>query len=366
MNVNNFNNNNNLEDNDAQLRKTTINFNTFNKPPLVKLELLNNTNPLINLVLQCLANIKTLIAYYFNPTKEQKIKKKSIENPNIKFLGPSFLKLLDNLWKSQNKKYSPREIHEVLNGLMQNKYKSNDPGVIMNFILNQLDNELSANIVNNNEDDPFLHFNEVESLQKYQASFQSNFTKISVCFFSTIKKVKYCKRCCNQSFFFSTTPVINIYIEANQNDFGFNNMNLEENLYVYLTKDEDSHIKENCYICCAESEKNISQLIYTTPEMLIFNINRDKDPNNIKHFKYPMKFNGTKVINKDIQLPNYELTTVIKKVVNNKNVMFVAYCKSFIDGKWYMYYNNNIENLENENDLIDDKRTCLLIYSEKK
>ena len=48
-----------------------------------------------------------------------------------------------------------------------------------------------------------------------------------------------------------------------------------------------------------------------------------------------------KVINKDVQLPNYELTTVIKKAVNNNNVMFAAYCKNFIDGKWYIPSGDN-------------------------
>ena len=334
---------------------------------IVKLELLNNFNPLINLVLVCLSNIKSLLLYYFNPNKELKILHKSKENPGRKYLGPSFLKLLDNLWKSQQNEYSPKEIHEVLNILMNNKYGSNDPGVVMNFILNQLNSELIINPVNNGENDPFLQFNEKESLQKYGEIMRQNTTKISDCFFSTIEMIKNCKACHYKSYFFRPAPVINIYIETTKNDIGFNNLSLEENLYVYLTNEDNQCIKENCQSCCAESEKNVSQLIYLTSEILIFNINRDKDPNNIKHFKYPMFFDGNKVINKDVQLPNYELTTVIKKAVNNNNVMFAAYCKNFIDGKWYIYYsyNNNIEILNNQNELIDDKRACLLIYTGK-
>ena len=83
------------------------------------------------------------------------------------------------------------------------------------------------------------------------------------------------------------------------------------------------------------------------------------------HFTYPMHFNGKKIINSDAPTQNYELTTVIKKVINNNDVMFVAYCKSFIDNKWYIYNNNNIEILNDLKDLIDDKRACLLIYTGK-
>ena len=265
FNINNINNNN-LEDNDAQLRKKAIDFNSFNKPPLVKLELMNNHNLLINLILLCLSNIKSLLLYYFNQAKEQKILHKSKENPGRKFLGPSFLKLLDNLWKSQKQEYSPKEIHEVLNLLMNNKYGSNDPGVIMNCILNQLNNELILNNpVNNGENDPFLQFDEKASLQKYGEIMRQSTTKISDCFFSTIKLQKNCKNCHYNSYFFRPSPVINIYIETMKNDLGINNLSLEENLYVYLTNEDNKCIKEFCQACCGESEKNVSQLIYLTP-----------------------------------------------------------------------------------------------------
>jgi hypothetical protein len=327
--------------------------------------MLNNTNPLINIVLRCLSNIETLLLYYFNPNKEQKILQKSIANPNLKFLGPSFLKLLDNLWKSEKKEYSPKEIHGVLNELMLNKYLSNDPGVIMNFILNQLDNELILNRANNNMNDPYMQYNESESLKMYGDIMAKNNTKISGFFFSTIKMRKSCRGCQQISYFFSPTPVINIYIETLPNDIGFNNLSLEENLYAYLTNKENEQIKENCLICEGETVKNVSQTIYATPEILIFNINRDKDPKYVKHFSYPMHFDGKKIINSDAPTQNYELTTVIKKVINNNNLMFVAYCKSFIDNKWYIYHNNNIEILNDLKDLIDDKRACLLIYTGK-
>ena len=44
-----------------KLRKKKIDLTTIQKPPIVKLELLNNFNPLINLVLVCLSNIKSLL-----------------------------------------------------------------------------------------------------------------------------------------------------------------------------------------------------------------------------------------------------------------------------------------------------------------
>ena len=92
---------------DEELRKKPIHLDEFKSPPLVKI-LSFNTNYLINLILYCLSNVKTLLSYYFNSKKEEKIKKKSKENPNNAYLGPSFLKLLDHIWKSTDKEYFPK------------------------------------------------------------------------------------------------------------------------------------------------------------------------------------------------------------------------------------------------------------------
>jgi hypothetical protein len=104
---NNINNNNYYEDDDKILRKKEIDFQNLKEPNLVYLSFLQNTNPLINIVLQCLSNIKDVSFYYLNPEKEEKILKKSKDNPNNTYLGPSFLTLLDHLWKSQYKEYAP-------------------------------------------------------------------------------------------------------------------------------------------------------------------------------------------------------------------------------------------------------------------
>ena len=57
-----FNINNNVDDNDFEddekLRKKDIDFGNLNKPTLNYLILQQNENPLINIILQCLSNIK--------------------------------------------------------------------------------------------------------------------------------------------------------------------------------------------------------------------------------------------------------------------------------------------------------------------
>ena len=113
--INNINDNNNNDNNQIfedyeNLRKQKINFDNINNPPLIKLLFIDDTNPLVNLVLQCISNIKTLVLYYFNPKKEEKILLKANNDPNNCYLGPSFLKLLDHLWKSNQKEYDTTEM----------------------------------------------------------------------------------------------------------------------------------------------------------------------------------------------------------------------------------------------------------------
>ncbi len=83
-------------------------------------------------------------------------------------------------------------------------------------------------------------------------------------------------------------------------------------------------------------------------------------------FSYPEKFEGKKIINNKVNIPNYELATIIKKNNNNNfnNFNYIAYFKSIIDKKWYSYNNQTIESIGNyENIIFDLKNTILLIYT---
>ena len=95
-----------------------------------------------------------------NPDKEKKILQKSKNNPHGDYLGPSFLKLLDYLWKSNQNEYSPNEIHNSLKKIMK-IYNLDDAGLIIKNILNQLNEELIINPIKiNDNNDPYDNFNE--------------------------------------------------------------------------------------------------------------------------------------------------------------------------------------------------------------
>ena len=355
----------NMDENDENLRKKEINLKEIHNPLLIHLSNIDNTNPLINLILQCLSNIKTLLYYYFNPFKEEKILQKSKQNPNNDYLGPSFLKLLDHLWKSKKKEYYPEEIHKILKKLMLNDYKSNDPGKIISFILTKLHEELkiNENINNQNEDDPFSHFNEYLAYNNYFKIIDKQKTKITTSFYSTLKIKKLCIACNYPSYFFEAIPIINLFLDVDNHVTQL--LHFEDFKYRSIKK-ENEQIKELCYACAdgEEKKKNISKDIYYLSEIIIININREKDPNHKITFKYPECFDPKKIFNKDIDFKVYNLMTVIKKDGNNNPYKYIAYCKNFIDNNWYSYNNEQIELIKDyKNYIFDGKYACMLIYA---
>ena len=132
-----------------------------------------------------------------------------------------------------------------------------------------------------------------------------------------------------------------------------------------LLNDKDKGVtNENCIICDnSQQKKYVMNNIYLTSEIVIINIIRKNDPNYTISFNYPEQFDGKIVINEKLDLPNYQLITVIKKIINNNNFQFVEYFKSFTNNQWYIYYNGNTKLLNNKNNIFDDKYACLLIYS---
>ena len=386
---NNINNNNYYEDDDKILRKKEIDFQNLKELNFVYLSFLQNSNPLINIVLQCLSNIEYLAMYYLNPEKEGKILKKSKDNPNNTYLGPSFLTLLDHLWKSQHKEYAPLEIHKVLKKLMKNNYNTNDASIIINFILNELDVELSLNQNDNIEqDDPHEHYDEGKIREKFINKFNQNHNQISDTFFSSIETNKKClnsnHKDVKNEYYFETTPSINIYLTESNEIICDNPETQKLSLEEYFKKlliEKDKEYVENCVTCESSQKKSIIKEVFTISTVLIIVINRDQDPNNTRYFKYPEKIDSDKIINinkevvingKKIQfqleIMNYELGAVIKKNKNkDNNFEFTAFYKNFIDNKWYLYNNQKIMLIQSDYEyyVFDEKNAYVLIYYKK-
>ena len=328
--------------NNPILNSKKIDLNKINKM-YVKINLLKDTNPLINLIIQCLTNIKTFCAYYVNPKKEEKILSKSKQNPNGVYFGPSYLKLLIDIWGNQRGEYSPIEIHKVLKELMRNNYNSNNSGFIMKFILDKLFWELNPD---NNQQINLEYVKNVDNLPN---------NKILNASYSYISAKKICVSCHNIDKYYIVSPVINIYLDANNGKS--NNFNLENNLNELLIERGKEKIIDNCIVCKSQQEFNIIKYFNTPSEIIIYYIDRKYDPNHNISLSY-----GFSMMFKD---KKYRLVTVIKDLPSNKDdsCSYIAYIRSFSNHNWYSYDNRDIKLCNNGNEISDDKYASLLIYA---
>lgn len=340
-----------IKDNDDELRRKQINIKEIKYPKLINLANINNTNFLINLVLLYLSNIDRLTGYFLKAKHEEQILYKAKQNPAGTFLAPSYLKLLDHLWKGTKKVYDPLEIHEKLKILMQNNYYSTNPGVIINFIVNQLHQELNLNT--NMINQPDWNFNMNMAFQNFVNYFNSIHNELSDEFFSTIRITKTTAQN-TPIFIYQSTVVFNLYL---------NNINTQfisvEQWFKNLIFDTNDI---NYY--CMNNENFKDKTVVAIPKILVLNINRNN--NQKQYLNYPpILFDNNLIENNGQQSGKYELYCVIISKYENNNNTFYAYIKNVIDYKWYLYDNEGIKIVNNEEEIFDlenASNASLLIY----
>lgn len=319
--------------------------------PYTKLTFFSDENPLINLIIQCLCNIKTFMAYYFNPDKEEKILRKFKNNPNDLFLGPAYLNLLKKVWEDQKEEYSAIEIHNVLKGLMKDDYNSNNSGHIMKFIIKQLYSEL------NDDND------QVINLDNFTNSTYLPKNKILYAAYPYIQTKKSCLTCRNiVQNYFSVSPVINIYLDENNGES--TKFNLENDLNKLLIERGEEQILDDCQICKKQQNIMVTKSVKEASEITIFYIDRKNDPNH----KISLSYSHSMNLSMNSSKTKFDLITVIKDLPFNSDgsLSYIAYIRSLINHKWYSYDNKEIKLLQDENEVLDDKYASLLIYSPPK
>ena len=363
-NKNNNQNNTSFKEDDI-LRKKYLDIKAITFPSLKKLILPPDSNQLINLIFYCLVNIKTLILYYFNPEKEKKIMWNSNGNPNV--LGSSFLKLIDNYWKSKSNEYAPVEMHQAIKKIMKKDYYTQNPGIIFQNILFKLNSELSMNQLNENlniKNDPYLTYNRDKIWKIFLESKQ--IVKISNCFFNLIETEKRCETCNTSQYSFEDLPIINIYLQENEDKNYNNKLSFMEHYRSLLMDKKEEVSNEKCIICGDIKNKFVTKHILETAEIIIININRNNDVNNNVEFNYPENFEKKDFINqyKNPKFDNkkYELFCTLKKYKNNNNFEYKMFCKNFVNEKWYLYNDTNIKESNIKDAMSDGKYINLIIY----
>ena len=114
-------------------------------------------------------------------------------------------------------------------------------------------------------------------------------------------------------------------------------------------------VEEDCEICQDKIKCKINNDIKNYDnDILIINLNRDKDPKHIRNVNFPpILENGQN---------NYGLISVLNRNVPLNDKEYNLYCKNFVDNKWYVYNKRDVHLENNEKEIFNGQKALILIY----
>ena len=318
----------------------------------VNLVPINNSNKLINPILICLSNIDIFMNLGFIKDKKGIIKSVN-KLINYNLFSP-FSELMFKLWTSKGGKCDPKDVYLQLQLLMKDHFKEGDPGYIINFILKQLDEEINLS-------QDFLTDKNIKGI--IENNFSISVIKTYTCrTFEKDNKIK------------EKENVLNLYINEPDiitNIGGINRSTFEDFSFLII---KEFNAKKHCEHCKMNHELRVGEIIDELSNYVIINLNREKDPIRKMNFIYPKKFK-LQEISKETKNKNssYGLISVIMDnkiqqyneeeiILEPEIVKFKTYSKNFNDNKWYLYTEEEITPVENEDEIINTKNALILVY----
>ena len=284
---------------------------------------LENINFLIILIFQILSNIRPfvdLIYKYANIIKQKP----------ISFCFSSFL---------VSKNEISKESHDILKLILKEKYYSTEPNIIFNEILEKMIEELdlnfkrsSANNLGNNKKTNFTNS------YKYYNDLNNEIFKIF--FFVERKKMDELiyEFIANSIYDINLANLKNFEILTLENIDNFRQINPQNNSYKKIQE-----INNILMINIIRDENKISKIIY--PEYLSSNNLVENEKKNNELFEL--------------------ISVIIKQKINDKYI-FYAFIKDNLLKKWYLYDENGIKELDDNNKIFNEQNAAFIIYQKMK
>ena len=368
--------------------KIIITCKSFPNPPLIGLENIGSTC-YMNATLQCFCQTEVLTNYFLNENHHDKIYNNNIakKNPNELQLSPSYLNLINNLWKNQNKKsFAPIEFRKKLaemNHLFKDKFPDN-PNHFILYIIGQMHQELNFHKENeNNKFNNFLindDYNEKLTLKNFINDFFLKNRSIFIDHFFGIEEIKYqCSGCQKRnlnsrykfnSFFFLSVPLQEVKnlrnSQLNIDNFFLQNHSFNKNIiniydcFDYLKRVQNFDMW--CEECRGLFQFKYQNIIYSGPNILIIIINK-KNNNQLKvKFDYYESLNlDNYIFKKDKPSIIYDLYGVVSYIEENN--IYISSCKSPCDNIWYRYNDSKVIPIDDfKSEICDFGKPIILFY----
>jgi ubiquitin C-terminal hydrolase len=358
-------NNNNQN---AEEQKNSVSLSRYKKAPLVVLENVGNST-YMSCVVQCLANIRSIIKYYL--TKNNDIKKKIQELP----ISYGFSRIIFQLYPfpedSLNKSFSLKTFQRTI-AYYNRCFKGEDCKNAKDFMIYLLENlhkedklfrsqkqDNSEKTQNGNKP---VNKSFKEYLQ-YLIDNEKSIISDNFCWIN--QKIKKCQKCSTEDISYQNFFSFELNLEDFINNIppkGNSNDNIEISIIDCIQNQlKNKTIKMYCHKCKQKCDFHLKKSISFAPDVFIL-LNGVKDPQDVleQMVKKNISFNFS-----DDNLYTLDLSKIIKDENSNKlyslqevvcsqrttsgpdekiceKIKYVAFCKNPIDSKWNKYEDNEI------------------------
>ena len=333
-----FNSDENKKEDNTMINKKNMpimfinNFNKYKLKPKYNLNNYSNIiknhkgSKIINATLQCLTNVEQLVKYFLSNREE--IRKKN----NKHLFSNALLEMIENLWENKSiEYYSPIYFVDMI---LNQKINFNSEELIK-FILDNLNKEL------NKAKDINLDYKNVfyDDFESYYQNSEKDYNKKFRSIISDIFYLKYdseitCFECGKEYHDIQLKNILELSLEDVKKCYNKNKK------FIYINECLKCYKKQNlikCNKCNFDKAKGNINILLKIPKVLIISINIKKNSENKLQINDEINLNDC-FYNKEKKY-KYELRNIMAYLEKDN---YIAYCKSFVDNKWYEYFDSKI------------------------
>ena len=349
------------------------------QPILVGLTKIEGATCYMNAILQCLSNTKHLTEHFLRAYQN--------DNPGA-VIANDYYEILSNLWSRENNKkaYNPESFAKKLiqeNPLLA-KNQTNKSKDLIEYLLRTLHQDLNGIDDTNTDNSNSIYpdqTNENSMLISFLEEFKKNCNSpISAFFYGVLETKIQCKKCNTITYSFNKYEFldfplkeVNNYLtqkgsrDALVNQEGTNpGINLYECFDYYRQPQLMTGEKQLYCTACGESQDTSStSVIYSTPNYLIINLDRGKEPVCKGKVNFPTQLDIDEYVPFKRCPRTYDLYAVICNQLepDSTSDKIVAYCKNRIDNKWYCYNDEVVSECEDQQEIY--KGMSYMLFYEK-
>ena len=336
------------------------------EPCFISLEK-NNSIYAMNSIIHCLSNIPQLTGHLLNKKRIQQIYIQREAKP----LSYEYVKVLKNLWLNENiKTYSPTEMVNFVQEM--NPFLSGNESDIKDllfFLINNMHHELNKienpiQFIPNN----LIKYNYQLVFEMFTNYFNTNFKSIiSELFYGLKNDTLTCDNCRTTSHSLNNYDIMNFSLDQVREfkGYSYDTVFVEECFDFNERKIELYNCKNYfCDFCNKFANAKLTSKLISIPKILVLVLGRKEEKDFNINVVFEEILNLRKYAFYDLDKNKYELIGVVSNISEfREEKNYIAFNKSSINKKWYLYEDNKEVVEVQFNEVKEKGKANVLIYN---